>query len=263
LSRSPETVADESFFEALREHARWQQPCERFEGEGLLAITGPNSRSLAFRNSAIRLDPRLDPAAFVDRAASVFAPRGRDCTLLLRAAHDEDVAELLRARGLEPGAEAPCMLIERPLVPPQDQEGLRVERFVNEAQVLQALGVLEDAYAQLGLPPEETRLFFEDPERLLSPRVVGFLASIDAEPAAVALTLLDGEGAGVYWVGTASRAQRRGLADSCTRLATNAGFEAGARVVTLQASPLGEPLYRKLGYRTYDRLQRFRLRAPS
>jgi len=87
--------------------------------------------------------------------------------------------------------------------------------------------------------------------------VEGFVAYRDTHPASTALTIFSGEGAGVYWVGTANDARRRGLGELCTRLATNAGFARGAKVVTLQASPFGEPIYKRLGYRTYDRTRRF------
>jgi predicted acetyltransferase len=54
--------------------------------------------------------------------------------------------------------------------------------------------------------------------------------------------------AGAYWVGTAPEARGRGLAELCTRAAGNAGFDLGARVAALQASPMGEPVYRRMGY---------------
>jgi predicted GNAT family acetyltransferase len=61
--------------------------------------------------------------------------------------------------------------------------------------------------------------------------------------------------AGVYWVGTTGGARRTGHAEACTRRVTNAAFALGARAVTLQASPMGEPIYTRLGYRTFDRLR--------
>ena len=51
----------------------------------------------------------------------------------------------------------------------------------------------------------------------------------------------------------------RGLGEVCTALATNAGFERGAPVVTLQASPMGLPIYTRMGYRACDQLRRYRL----
>jgi hypothetical protein len=54
--------------------------------------------------------------------------------------------------------------------------------------------------------------------------------------------------AGIYWVGTVPAARGKGLAELCTRAAGNAGFDMGARIASLQASVMGEPVYLKMGY---------------
>jgi ribosomal protein S18 acetylase RimI-like enzyme len=54
--------------------------------------------------------------------------------------------------------------------------------------------------------------------------------------------------AGIYWVGTIPAARGRGLAELCTRAAGNAGFDLGGRIAALQASPMGEPVYKRMGY---------------
>jgi predicted acetyltransferase len=59
--------------------------------------------------------------------------------------------------------------------------------------------------------------------------------------------------AGVYWVGTTPEARGRGLAEIVTRTAGNAGFDMGATVTALQASVMGEPIYRRMGYREITR----------
>jgi hypothetical protein len=69
------------------------------------------------------------------------------------------------------------------------------------------------------------------------------------------MTLLSHGIAGVYWVATLESVRGQGLADLVTRVVTNRGFELGAAVNTLQASPMGESIYRRMGYeelyRTY------------
>ena len=155
------------------------------------------------------------------------------------------------------------MLIENPLPEPKVPPDVRVELFRELRHVTDAVGINAQAYEALKLPAAEARVYFGRPEELLSPRVTGFVAYRGGQAASTALTIHGGRSAGVYWVGTANAAQRMGLAEICTRLATNAGFARGASVVTLQASPFGEPLYLRLGYRTYDRLRRYRLSAPS
>jgi ribosomal protein S18 acetylase RimI-like enzyme len=259
---SPEDAADASYLQALREHARWQQPCDCIEQDGLLLVTGPNERAMGFRNAVARLDTAVSPTTLLDRTRKCFGALGRGFTILVRHARDADIARHMVDQGLAPVVDAPCMLVQRPIDAPVLADGVRVERIARRDQVDDFLAVNEDAYSQLKLPRQEMHLYFGRPDELLSPRVVGFIAYRDGLPAAAALTILHAEGAGVYWVGTASHAQRAGLGEACTRLATNAGFHAGARVVTLQASPFGEPLYRKLGYRTYDRLLQFRMPPP-
>ena len=68
-------------------------------------------------------------------------------------------------------------------------------------------------------------------------------------PVAAAQVLMSHSIAGVYWVGTVDGARGKGLGDAVTRAVTNRAFELGARFVSLQASAMGEPIYRRMGYR--------------
>ena len=69
--------------------------------------------------------------------------------------------------------------------------------------------------------------------------------------------------ASVQWVGTVSSARGSGLATLVTTHVTNAAFERGASSCTLQASPMGEPVYRALGYETiYTYAEYVRMRLP-
>ena len=61
-------------------------------------------------------------------------------------------------------------------------------------------------------------------------------------------TVLDGVGF-VGWVGTTEAARGRGAGAAITVAATNAAFDRGARLASLQASPMGESIYARLGYR--------------
>ena len=58
-------------------------------------------------------------------------------------------------------------------------------------------------------------------------------------------------------LGTTPAARKRGLAELCTRAATNRGFDLGARVAALQASVMGEPIYARMGYVTVTRYPTF------
>lgn len=259
MKPSSQNLADANLVEAIREHARWQSPCECVETDGMLMVAGANAFPIPFRNCVARIDGSVSAARVLELAGEFFGERGRGYAVIVRGSRDGDIEAALRATGLNPTADTPCMLIESPLAEPDIPPGIRIERFGSEHHVRDAVRVNEEAYEAIKLPAQETRVFFGKPAAVLSGKVIGFVAYRDEIPVSTALTIMSGKGAGVYWVGTASHAQRSGLAEVCTRLATNAGFANGASVVTLQASPFGESIYARLGYKTYDRLLRFRL----
>jgi ribosomal protein S18 acetylase RimI-like enzyme len=257
LSRSDE-LADANLIEAMRELARWQFPCEWEEQAGVLLVAGANESPRAFRNCVARVDPRVPAEAVLAQARAFFGERGRGFTVFVRLARDADLEHLVKLQGMELRADSPCMWIDRPLDAGVAPAGIELEAFTHPRHVADSVAINAEAYQVLGVPDEEMRVYFAHPERLLSQRVSGVVAYRDGRPLSTALTIHSGEGAGLYFVGTAKHAERQGLAELCTRRATNLGFERGAKIVTLQASPGGEPIYTRLGYRFYDRLRWYR-----
>jgi predicted acetyltransferase len=65
--------------------------------------------------------------------------------------------------------------------------------------------------------------------------------------------------AGIYWVGTLEEYRRRGIAGALTAAALLEGRRRGLRVGTLQASSLGAPVYRGLGFEEISRVRQFRI----
>lgn len=67
------------------------------------------------------------------------------------------------------------------------------------------------------------------------------------------MTIVNHGVAGVYWMGSLERARGEGLGRAVTEAATNAGFALGADTASLQPSPMGKPIYLKMGYEpVYD-----------
>jgi ribosomal protein S18 acetylase RimI-like enzyme len=248
-------LADANLLESIREHARWQNPCECVEENGLLFVAGSTKFPGAYKNCVARIDGKIPAKEVLERARDFFARHERGFTVFVRASRDQDLDKLLKSAGLILRSDSPCMLIDAPLTEFDLPADIRVEHFKKERHILDAVQINSEAYKNLGLPASETQSLFGRPSQLLSPRVVGYVAYRGSQPLSTALTIFSFEGAGVYWVGTIAEARRKGLGAICTRLATNSGFSQGASIVTLQASPFGEPIYRKLGYKTYDRLK--------
>jgi ribosomal protein S18 acetylase RimI-like enzyme len=102
-------------------------------------------------------------------------------------------------------------------------------------------------------------------ERTLAPLPAGLLHAYRADhwgrPASVALALHHGEDCGISFVATAPHARRQGLAtDVMHRVALDAR-EAGCTSTTLQATNLGEKLYKALGYRKVSDMQLWERRS--
>jgi GNAT superfamily N-acetyltransferase len=101
--------------------------------------------------------------------------------------------------------------------------------------------------------------FDEDPlmlsqvftEKLLSDdRWRGFVAYLDGEPAATSHIVIDDRGtAGIYYVGTIESYRGRGLGRTITAAAVAAGRRLGCTRSSLQASPMGLPIYERMGFR--------------
>ncbi|MFJ2778999.1 MULTISPECIES: GNAT family N-acetyltransferase [unclassified Kitasatospora] len=85
------------------------------------------------------------------------------------------------------------------------------------------------------------------PERLLAePGCRAWLGRRDGVTAGACLTYDDGRATGVYWVATLPDHRSRGVARAILETALTAAHP--DRPATLVATPLGAPLYRKLGF---------------
>lgn len=75
-----------------------------------------------------------------------------------------------------------------------------------------------------------------------------FLAYYKGEAAATSLLYKTDDIAGIYWVGTKKEYRNRGVGKAITWAAVQAGKAQGCNLASLQASDLGEPMYKKMGF---------------
>jgi ribosomal protein S18 acetylase RimI-like enzyme len=101
-------------------------------------------------------------------------------------------------------------------------------------------------------------------ERTLTPLpngvLHGYRVDHHGKPAAVALALHHNQDCGVSFVATVPKARRRGLASEVMRQALRQARNDGCTTTTLQATDVGERLYRALGYRHLCVMQLWELR---
>lgn len=241
-------LSDLNFAEANRELARRAGGAVLDEG-GLLLFAGGHWLP-ALVNAVFPTATSLAPDDVLRRADAFFGARRRGYTVLCRAHADADVdlAVAAKAAGLDERGNPPGMVLERRLADAVPGDGIELRRVECAADAAAFGKVMASAYGTYGMPEECGPALVGTLDVLCAPHIVAFLARRAGEPLAGAMMILTHGVAGVYWVGTTPAARGAGLAELCTRAAGNAGFDLGARVASLQASVMGEPIYRRMGY---------------
>jgi GNAT superfamily N-acetyltransferase len=223
------------------------------EADGCMLGAG-SSDNPAISNAAFRVDDDLDPAELLRRAGEFFGARGRGYSLWTRGdrREDRDLLEVARAQGLNPFFEMPEMVMERRAEQTPLPDGVELRRLEGSADAADYWHVAGESYASIGFPPEVFE-HYDDHSGLVAGNTVAFLAYRGTEPLAIAMTIVTDGVAGIYWVGTTEGARGQGLGRAITAAAVNAGFDLGADIASLQASPMGEPIYNAMGFETiYD-----------
>jgi ribosomal protein S18 acetylase RimI-like enzyme len=202
-------------------------------------------------NAAFRTDDGLDPSDFLAQARAFFAERGRGYAVWARGGVPEDdgLIEAATATGLEVAYAMPEMTLGERVEEREAPAGAEIHRVATAADASDYWRVATSAYASLGFPPE-IFAFYENHEGLRADNVAAFLARLDGEPVSIAMTIVNHGVAGIYWVGSTEQARGRGLGEAMTAAAVNAGFDRGGEIASLQASPMGEPIYRRMGFET-------------
>lgn len=222
-------------------------------GPGWLFGAGSSTHP-AISNAAFRRDDEVEAEEFVQRAREFFALRGRGFSIWIRAgrAEDDDLAAAAGDAGFTSVYEMPEMILSAKLEPEPVPSGAELRRLDSEDEAPDFWAVAKEAYATNGFPPE-VFAGYTNHAGLLAGNVAAFIARVDGEPASIAMTIISDGVAGIYWVGSRENARGLGLGRAVTVAATNAGFELGADVASLQASPMGQPIYARLGYEVvYD-----------
>jgi GNAT superfamily N-acetyltransferase len=108
--------------------------------------------------------------------------------------------------------------------------------------------VLLDAYARIGWSGDAPARHY-----------VGLL---DGEPVASATLFLGAGVGGVWHVGTMTNARGQGIGAAMTLAPLATARALGYRVGTLYASPMGEGVYRRLGFAEYGRMEQYQWSPP-
>lgn len=219
-------------------------------GPGWLFGAGSASHPM-ISNAAFRRDDGIDATDFVARAKEFFAARKRGFSIWVRVGQgsDEDLAAAAEAAGFHTVYEMPEMLLGAELPTEKLPPEAELRQLSTEDDVPGFWKVAKEAYASNGFPPEVFAGYTRH-SGLLAENAAAFIIYLDGQPASIAMTIVSHGVAGIYWVGSVDEARGSGLGRAVTVAATNAGLALGAEIASLQASPMGKPIYASLGYET-------------
>jgi hypothetical protein len=249
------TLADLNHLEAYRELTR-RAGGTVLDEDGLTFWAGAHPLPVLC-NAVVRTDARVPPADVLARARRFFAARGRGFTVILLGTRDDDLRPACESAGMPLFGDAPGMVLERRLEDAPAPAGVVLRVVETAADGAEFARVSGEAYATYGMPPDCAPAILGRLDAMRAPHIVSVLALVDGIAAGAAMVILTHGIGGVYWVGTTPAARGKGLAEFCTRFVGNVAFDMGAQLVVLQASKMGEPIYRRMGYREVTRYPQY------
>lgn len=157
----------------------------------------------------------------------------------------------LEAEGFHDEETQPAMVLpsldrQAPPLPP----GLRIEAATTPEQ----LGCFLATGARgFGFPGGALRRFLRPAAlqaQLRVPHSHWLVGLLEGQPVATAMSVVDEGVSYIAWVSTVPEHRKKGYGEALTWQAALAGRQDGARSALLRASKMGEPVYRRMGFRT-------------
>jgi GNAT superfamily N-acetyltransferase len=242
---------DAAAFEVIARHATWPGAATRRFGSVVAIVTGHPSS--AFWNPVLATAPG---SQIVDALAAASWVRGHGVPCSMQV--DPDRAEVGMARAVsalrlvaDPWV-SPVMAMPRIPRTPKPPDGLVVDE-VRDA------GALEDwlrSFARSDDVLERARRTF-GPSVIDDPAIRLLAGRLDGGVVGTSIAVRSDRVVGVYAVGTEDAYRRRGIGTAMTWAAVEVGRRWRCRSAILQASEMGLPVYRAMGFTEIARYVEF------
>jgi len=236
---------------AVLRHAAATTPGAVIDDDGrLLLVSTVTTWPGPYHNGALRLDREMRPDEVLDRAHDFFKGRVEGYLVWIAAHADGDLEETAVARGFASlgDSSTPRMTIDHVPAAPPVPNGVTLSEVTDEAGRRAYADVTAVSYVDAFLPADVVHQQLARLDSLRADGVRAVVATDNGEPVAAAMVVAGGGVASVQLVGTVPAARGRRLAELCTQWTVRAGFELGAPAVVLEASEMGEPVYRRMGF---------------
>jgi GNAT superfamily N-acetyltransferase len=241
-------LMDLNMQEMYRELARSTPGGFVVERGGLVMVGAPHGTIVT--NMAM-VAGAADVDSIREETERVYGRDGLPFSVHTRAHADAELEGALASTGFHQIASTPGMVYrvgtgEPPVVPPE----LEIRPVTDERSRAAYGDVMAEAYAVYGAPEASTRLYFERMESVATAKTQAYLGWVDGRAVSGATLYCSHGIGGVGWVGTRPDAFGLGYGAALTWAVVTAGIERGLSLFNLQASPMGAPVYRRIGFTT-------------
>ena len=198
----------------------------------------------AFFNGAFASGPVADPDRVIAEATAFMADCGVPWLLWVREGVDDDLLTAGRRAGLQEAGGPPALVL--PSIPdmPAAPDELAIVTVTDEGDV----PICRDLMARgFEMPGEFVDQLIAD-AIVDDPSMRFVVGSVGGTPVSCALVAVTGSTAGIYNVATPPEHRRHGYGTAVTWAAIEEGARQGCDHACLQASELGAPVYRSMGF---------------
>lgn len=238
---------DLNCWEMYRDGALYCSGAEVLESRAHLMIWVP--RGTVFHNALMVRAPCT--ADEIETAVAGFYLRRQALhSIWVRAHADADLEAALRARGYQTFVTLPGMALLDDPGTRCEPAGLEIRAVCDDRGRDDFRRVSGAAYAVYGSPTEYADDAFSSLESLCAPHIQGFVGYLGGQAVAAAATYVTHGVAGIGWVGCIPEARGRRYAEAVTWAALREGLRRGGNFAALQASPMGRPVYERMGFAT-------------
>jgi hypothetical protein len=238
---------DFNCWEMYRDNVRQARGGELFETPSYYLGYAP--RGTLFHN-LVMLRGRVDVDAVFADIRRFYGERAAPYTIWLRAHADPDTEAALRARGFAQFTAMPGMALLADPGTACAPNGLTIRAVADDIGRADFARVSGAAYATYGAPAEYADDVFASIESVCAPHIQAFLGYRGERAVAGAIVYVTHGVAGIGWVGTLPEERGHGYGEAVTWAAIREGFRRGASLASLQASPMGRPIYERMGFIT-------------
>jgi len=240
---SPSSLEQKAEDNMLRAAAHWSMAGggSVWEAPGLLCVLTPvPMRSF----NQVFVIQNLSSADDLFESIGRYRQAGARFRVRARAGIARDSEPVLRELGLRRQGGIPCMAVPDAGQVHPAQSALDIRRVEDTVTLNDHVAVVAEAF---GWGRADLARVFT-PALISAPGWIGLVGYADGEPVASAQALMEDGVTGIYYVATAETHRRKGYGDAITRRAIAEGARRRCDADTLQASPSGYPVYRKMGF---------------